>query len=146
MKKLTVGLRNFQNSRMVPACTNCAVQLIKCCPWWWTNDSPKHVQPLNEKIKTIHKNLCISLVYIHISWMFFHFQGRSKNTDNRRFGPPKSSLNGRRRLWLWSQKATDISDSMAECHKVNCKYTKLSSLFALRRILVDPSSHKCYII
>ena len=26
--------------------------------------SPKHVEPFNEKIKTIHKNLCISLVYI----------------------------------------------------------------------------------
>ena len=41
-------------------------QLIKCCSWWWTNDSPKHVEPFNERIKTIHKNLCISLVYIHI--------------------------------------------------------------------------------
>ena len=46
-------------------CTNCTVQLIKCCSWWWINDSPKHVEPFNEKIKTIHKNLCISLVYIH---------------------------------------------------------------------------------
>ena len=27
--------------------------------------SPKHLEPVNEKIKTIHKNLCISLVYIH---------------------------------------------------------------------------------
>ena len=51
----------------VPACTNCTVQLIKCCSWWWTNDSPKHVRPFNEKIKTTHKNLCISLVYIHIA-------------------------------------------------------------------------------
>ena len=51
----------------VPAYTNCTVQLIKCCSWWWTNDSPKHVEPFNEKIKTIHKNLCISLVYIHIA-------------------------------------------------------------------------------
>ena len=25
------------------------VQLIKCCSWWWTNDSPKHVQPFNDK-------------------------------------------------------------------------------------------------
>ena len=50
----------------LPACTNCAVQLIKCCSWWWNNDSPKHVEPFNEKIKIIHKNLCISLVYIHI--------------------------------------------------------------------------------
>ena len=31
------------------------------------DDSPKHVEPFNEKIKTIHKNLCISLVYIHIA-------------------------------------------------------------------------------
>ena len=29
--------------------------------------SPKPVEPLNEKIKTDHKNLCISLVYIHIA-------------------------------------------------------------------------------
>ena len=29
--------------------------------------SPKHVEPFNEKIKIIHKNLCISLVYIHIA-------------------------------------------------------------------------------
>ena len=27
----------------VPACTICTVQLIKCCSWWWTNDSPKRV-------------------------------------------------------------------------------------------------------
>ena len=45
----------------------CTVQLIKCCPWWWTNDSPKHVEPFNEKIKTIHNNFCIPLVYIHIA-------------------------------------------------------------------------------
>jgi hypothetical protein len=50
----------------VPACTNYAVQLIKCCSWCWTNDSPKHVEPFNEKMKTVHKNLCIPLVYIHI--------------------------------------------------------------------------------
>ena len=47
-------------------CTNCTVQLIKCSSWWWTNDSPKHVQQFNEKIKIIHNNLCISLVYTHI--------------------------------------------------------------------------------
>ena len=35
--------------------------------WWWTNGSPKHVEPLNEKIKTIQKNVCISLVYIQIA-------------------------------------------------------------------------------
>ena len=29
--------------------------------------SPAYVQPFSEKIKTIHKNLCISLVYIHIA-------------------------------------------------------------------------------
>ena len=34
----------------VPARTSCTVQLIKCCSWWWTNDSPKNVQPFNEKI------------------------------------------------------------------------------------------------
>ena len=27
--------------------------------------APKNVERFNEKIKTIHKNLCISLVYIH---------------------------------------------------------------------------------
>ena len=31
------------------------------------NDSPKQVEPVNEKIKTIHKNLWISLDYIHIA-------------------------------------------------------------------------------
>ena len=54
-------------------CTNCTVQLIKCCSWWWTNYSPKHVQPFNEKIKIIHKNLCISFVYTHIAiWCTVH--------------------------------------------------------------------------
>ena len=53
--------------QLVHAGTNCTVQLIKCCPWWWTNDSPKHVEPFNEKMKTIHKNLCIAFVYIHIA-------------------------------------------------------------------------------
>ena len=48
-------------------CTNCILQFIKSCSWWWTNDSPKHVEPINEKIKIIHKNLCISLLYIHIA-------------------------------------------------------------------------------
>ena len=57
----------------VPVCTNCAVQLIKCCSWWWTNDSLKYVEPVNEKINIIHKNLCISLVYIHIAiWRQVH--------------------------------------------------------------------------
>ena len=37
-----------------------------------TNDSPKHVEPVNEKIKTVHKNLCISLVYIHIGFLSDH--------------------------------------------------------------------------
>ena len=46
-------------------CTNCIVQLIKCRSWWWTNDSLKHVEPINGKIKIIHKNLCVLLVYIH---------------------------------------------------------------------------------
>ena len=31
------------------------------------NNSPKNVEPFNEKIKTIRKNMCISLVYIHIA-------------------------------------------------------------------------------
>jgi hypothetical protein len=53
----------------IPAlCTNDTVQIIKWCSWWWTNDSPKHVEPFNEKIKTIHKNLCISLVYTYRHW------------------------------------------------------------------------------
>ena len=52
---------------------------IKCCFWWWTNDSPKHVEPCNEKIKTINRNLCISLVYIHIAiWCTVH------TTSNRK--------------------------------------------------------------
>ena len=65
----------------VPTCTNCTVQLIKCCSWWWTNGSPKHVEPFNEKIKTIHKNLCISLIYIHIAiWCTVHTMSNSKPT------------------------------------------------------------------
>ena len=40
-------------------------QLIKRYSWWWTNDSPKHSEPFNEKIKIIQKNLRIPLVYIH---------------------------------------------------------------------------------
>ena len=57
----------------LPAYTNCTVQLIKCCSWWWTNDSPKHVAPFNKKIKIIHKNMCISLVYMHIAiWCTVH--------------------------------------------------------------------------
>ena len=47
-------------------CTNCTVQLIKCCSWWWTNDNPKHVEPFNAKKKDSSKELYISLVYIHI--------------------------------------------------------------------------------
>ena len=31
--------------------------------------SPKHVEPFNEKIKIIYKNLCISLVYIRLPVM-----------------------------------------------------------------------------
>ena len=50
----------------VPACTNCAVQLIKCCSWWWINDSLKHAESFNEKIKTIHKNLCIKIMFLHV--------------------------------------------------------------------------------
>ena len=59
--------------------TNVPVQLIKFCSWWWTNDSPKHVEPINEKIKIIHKNMCISLVYIHISIWFTVHTASSRN-------------------------------------------------------------------
>ena len=41
-----------------------------------TNDSPKHVEPINEKIMINHKNLCISLVYIHITG--YLFQNKAK--------------------------------------------------------------------
>ena len=53
----------------VPVCTDCAVQLIKRCSWWWTNGSPKHVEPFNEKIRTIHKNLWISAIWctLHVT-------------------------------------------------------------------------------
>ena len=60
-----VGLHIYYKMIRGPYNIKCAVQLIKCCSWWWTNDSPKHVEPFNEKIKIIRKNLCISLVYIH---------------------------------------------------------------------------------
>ena len=57
-------------------CTNVPTalySLLKCCSWWWTNDSLKHAEPFNEKIKVIHKNLCISLVYIHTAiWCTVH--------------------------------------------------------------------------
>ena len=61
------GLYPHSSQTYQHECTNCTVQLIKCCPWWWTNDSPKYVEPINKKIKIIHKNLCSSLVYIHIA-------------------------------------------------------------------------------
>ena len=54
-------------------CTNCTVPFIKCGSWWWTNDSLKLVEPINEKLKIIHKNLCITLVYIHTAiWCAVH--------------------------------------------------------------------------
>ena len=53
--------------QLLKICTNCTVQLIKSCSWWWTNDSSKHVEPFNEKIKAIHENTCIYLVYTHIA-------------------------------------------------------------------------------
>ena len=56
----------------------CTVQLIKCCPWWWTNDCSKHVEPFNEKIKTIHKNLCIPLVYVHSARIVTHNKIKNK--------------------------------------------------------------------
>jgi hypothetical protein len=63
----------------VPARTDCAVQRIKCCSCWWTNDIPKHVESVNEKIKIIHKNLCISLLYIHIAiWCTVHTTSNQK--------------------------------------------------------------------
>ena len=40
---------------------------IKWLYMFRTNDSPKHVEPFNKKIKIIHKNLCISLVRICIA-------------------------------------------------------------------------------
>ena len=44
--------------------------------------SPKHVEPFNEKIKIIHKNLCISLVYIHIAiWCTVHTTSNWYNTS-----------------------------------------------------------------
>jgi hypothetical protein len=67
---LLYGYSHTTPRRMVPAYTNCTVQFIKCFSWWWTNYSPKRVEPLNEKLKTIHKNLCISLVYVHISEIY----------------------------------------------------------------------------
>ena len=92
-----------------------SIQLIKCCSWWWTNDSPKHIEPFNEKIKIIHKNFCIPLVYIHISiWCTVHTTSDNNSNDNcsfcSTFWTMVSSLPNRKFcmncdvfifLWLW---------------------------------------------
>ena len=36
------------------------------CSWWWTNDSTKHVEPFNEKIKIIHGE------FVHLLGLYTH--------------------------------------------------------------------------
>ena len=46
---------------------------MRWCSWWWTGDSPKHVQPNNELINIIYKKCFISLVCLHIeTWCTIH--------------------------------------------------------------------------
>ena len=101
-------------NKLYSACTSCTVQLIKCCCWWWTNDSPKHVQPFNEIIKATYKNLCISLVYIHIEiWCTMHTTSNYTSSypspvlshlflsySHRCFLPPWASQNVRMRCQI----------------------------------------------
>ena len=56
----------YINQRDAQILANSLYIFIKWLYMFRTNDSPKHVEPFNENIKTIRKNLCISLVYIHI--------------------------------------------------------------------------------
>ena len=59
----------YINQRDAQSFVNSLYFFVKWLCMFWTNDSPKHAEPFNEKIKTIHKTLCISLVYIHTGWM-----------------------------------------------------------------------------
>ena len=56
---------SYINQRDAQILVNSLHFYVKWLYMFRTNDNPKHVQPFNVKIKTIHKNLCSSLVYIH---------------------------------------------------------------------------------
>ena len=68
----------YINQRDAQIPVNSLYFFVKWLYMFRTNDSPKHVHPFNEKIKTIHKNLCISLIYIHIDWVYLLFFLRSE--------------------------------------------------------------------
>ena len=64
--KLHYALCNvYINQRDAQILVNNLYFFIKWLYMFRTIISPKHVQPFNEIIKIIHKNLCTSLVYIH---------------------------------------------------------------------------------
>ena len=56
----------YINQRDAEILVNSPYFFIKLLCMFRTIISLKHTEPFNEKIKTIHKNLCILLVYIHI--------------------------------------------------------------------------------
>ena len=55
----------YTNQRDAQIIVNSLYFFVKWLYMFRTIISPKHVEPFNEKIKTIHNNLCISLVCIH---------------------------------------------------------------------------------
>ena len=63
----------YTNQRDAQILVNNLYFFVKWPYMFRTNDSPKHVKPFNEKIKIIHKNLCTSLVCLHIAiWCTVH--------------------------------------------------------------------------
>jgi hypothetical protein len=99
-----IGVYSSQTYRH--KCTNCTVQLIKCYSWWWTDDSPKHVEPFNEKIKIIHNNLCISLIYVHIAiWCTVHTTSNWWNDADR----------GILRYWQMNRSYLSLCQSRGAC-------------------------------
>ena len=60
-------LQCVNNQRHAQIIVNSLYFFFKWLYMFRTSDIPKHVEKFNEKIKTIYKNLCMSLVYIHIA-------------------------------------------------------------------------------
>jgi hypothetical protein len=86
------GLSSVHRQQRLISCT---VQLVHSCRYVWLlygyrkDCSPKHVEPINEKIKIIHKNLCISLIYIHIQRnKFYHIKNNSVKYVQRHLNSP----------------------------------------------------------